>query len=74
MRKIFTLLLIIMLPTSLVAQYNRTAQNSSVVFNHVTEIDVTGAPSRSDMTVIITGNRISSIGKTEKSVFRKTRS
>lgn len=66
MRKFFTLLLIIMLPTSLVAQVNRTAQNSSIVFNHVTVIDVTGAPSKSDMTVIITGNRISAIGKTGK--------
>ena len=59
MRKIFTLLLIVWLPTLLVAQGNKTAQNPSVVFNHVTVIDVTGAPSKSDMTVIISGNQIS---------------
>ncbi len=66
MRKIFTLLLIVWLPTLLVAQGNKTAQNPSVVFNHVTVIDVTGAPSKSDMTVIVTGNQISAIGKTGK--------
>ena len=66
MRKIFTLLLIVWLPTLLVAQGNKTAQNSSIVFNHVTVIDVTGAPSKSDMTVIVTGNQISAIGKTGK--------
>ena len=66
MRKIFTLLLIVWLPTLLVAQGNKTAQNSSIVFNRVTVIDVTGAPSKSDMIVIVTGNRISAIGKNGK--------
>ncbi|MGI8409365.1 MAG: amidohydrolase family protein [Pyrinomonadaceae bacterium] len=68
MRKILTLLLlfIILLPTSLAAQVNQSAQNSSIVFNHVTVIDVTGAPSKSDMTVIVTGNQFSAIGKTGK--------
>jgi len=66
MRKIFTLLLIALLPTSLVAQVNQTAQSPSLVFTHVTVIDVTGAPSKSDMTVIVTGNRISAVGKTGK--------
>ena len=67
MRKIFTLLLlIVLLPTSLVAQVNQAAQNTPIVFTRVTVIDVTGAPSKSDMTVIITGNQISAIGKTGK--------
>lgn len=66
MRKTFTLLLIVWLPTLLVAQSNKTAQNSSTVFNHVTVIDVMGAPSKSEMTVIVTGNQISAIGKTGK--------
>jgi hypothetical protein len=65
MRKILTLL-IVLLPALIVAQGNKTAQNSSIVFNHVTVIDVTGAPSKSDMTVIVTGNQISAIGKTGK--------
>lgn len=66
MRKIFTLLLIVLLPTVLVAQVNQAAQNSPIVFNQVTVIDVTGAPSKSGMTVIITGERIVKIGKTGK--------
>jgi hypothetical protein len=64
--KFFTLLLIVLLPKSLIAQVNRTVQNSSIVFNHVTVIDVTGTPSKTDMTVIITGSQISAIGKTGK--------
>jgi len=66
MRNIFALLLIVLLPPSLIAQVSQTAQNPSIVFNHITVIDVTGAPSKSDMTVIITGNLISAIGKTGK--------
>jgi imidazolonepropionase-like amidohydrolase len=66
MRKIFTLLLIICLPTLLAAQDSKQAQNSSIVFNHVTVIDVTGAPTKSDMTAIVTGNQISAVGKTGK--------
>jgi imidazolonepropionase-like amidohydrolase len=66
MRRIFTLLLIVLLPTSLVGQVNRTTRNPPIVFRHVTVIDVTGAPSKFNMTVIITGNLISGIGKTGK--------
>lgn len=66
MRNIFTLLLIVLLPTVLVAQVNQAAQNSPIVFNQVTVIDVTGAPSKSGMTVIIAAERIVKIGKTGK--------
>src|SRR5713226_3340483 len=34
-----------------------------LVFTHVTVIDCTGAPEQPDMTVVITGDRISAIGK-----------
>ncbi len=40
--------------------------NATFVFTHVTVIDVTGMPSKSDMTVIVAGNRIEAIGKTGK--------
>jgi len=66
MRKILTLLLIVWLPAVLFAQGDKTAQNPSIVFNHVTVIDVTGGPTKSGMTVIVTGNQISAIGKTGK--------
>jgi imidazolonepropionase-like amidohydrolase len=34
------------------------------VFTHVTVIDVTGAPSKSEMTVVVAGNRIAAVGRT----------
>jgi imidazolonepropionase-like amidohydrolase len=45
------------------------AQTPSLVFTHVTVIDGTGAPARQNMTVIITGNRITALGETEKINF-----
>ena len=59
-------MMIIVLPMFLVGQIKQTEQNFPVVFIHVTVIDLTGAPSKSDMTVVIEGNRISAIGKTGK--------
>ena len=38
---------------------------SSVALTHVTIVDVTGGPSQPDMTVIITGNRISAITRSD---------
>ncbi len=66
MKEILAFLLIVLLPSLLVAQVNQTVQNRSVVFNRVTVIDVTGAPSKSGMTVIITGNRIAAVSKSGK--------
>lgn len=39
-------------------------QSKLLVLTHVTVIDVTGAPVKSDMTVVIDGNRISQVGPT----------
>ncbi len=58
MKKIIILLSILLLPALLVAQANQAVQTRSIVFEHVTIINVTGKPSMSDMTVIIVGNRI----------------
>ncbi len=66
MRGIFTLLLLILLPTSLVAQFKLTAESRPVVFNRVTVIDMTGAPLKPNMTVIVVGDRIATLGKTGK--------
>jgi len=38
-------------------------QPKSLVINRVTVIDATGAEAKSDMTVVITGDRITTIGK-----------
>jgi imidazolonepropionase-like amidohydrolase len=67
----FALLLIILLPTSLAAQVNRVAQSLPLVFNHVTVIDMTGAQSKPDMTVVIRGNRIITVGKSAKTSIPK---
>ena len=63
MKKTIFLLLLFLLPNGWFAQAN---QNRAVVLNHLTVIDVKGAGSRSGMTVIITGNRITEIGRTGK--------
>jgi len=47
-------------------QTNQTSQSKPLVFTHVTVIDATDAPPNPDMTVIITGDRITNLGKTGK--------
>ena len=64
MRKIIALLLILLLPGLLFAQTTEIPPTRPLVFTHVTVVDVTGAPSKSEMTVIVEGNRIAAIGKT----------
>jgi hypothetical protein len=64
MRKIFALLIIITLPTLLVAQVNQAARNRPVVFRNVTLIDM--ASVKPNMTVLISGNRIAKIGRNIK--------
>jgi imidazolonepropionase-like amidohydrolase len=63
MKKTIVLLLIFLLPTVVVAQFN---ENRSIVFNYLTIIDVKKGAAKSGMTVIVTGNRIAAIGKTGK--------
>lgn len=43
----------------------------SIVFTHVTVIDMTGTPAKFNMTVVITANRISALGKTGKVRIQK---
>ncbi len=64
MRNLLALLLLTFLPTSLVAQ--KIPPNQPVVLTHITVIDMTGAPPKSDMTVIINGNLITALGKSNK--------
>jgi len=55
--------LLLLLPALLLAQSNGNRQAAPLVLAHVTIIDVTGGPSKPDMTVVIRGDRISDIGK-----------
>ena len=62
-----TLLACLILFASLIplhAQQVQHLQAQSLVFSHATVIDATGAPARSDMTVVMTGSRISAMGET----------
>lgn len=66
MRKILAVFLITLLPVLLVAQENSTPRAESLVFNHVTVIDMTAAPPKPDITVVVVGNRIAALGKNGK--------
>src|SRR5215213_5501640 len=66
MRKIIVLFLILLLPGLMFAQTAAIPPARPLVFTHVTVIDVTGAPSKPDMTVIVAGNHIAAVGRTGK--------
>jgi imidazolonepropionase-like amidohydrolase len=66
MREILALFLILLLHGLLLAQITAVSPPRPLVLTHVTVIDVTGAPSKSDMTVLVVGNRIAALGKSGK--------
>lgn len=66
MRKLLASLLALLSPTMLVAQALSIAQSQPLAFIHVTVIDMTGAPPKSEMTVVVEGERIVEIGKSGK--------
>jgi imidazolonepropionase-like amidohydrolase len=65
MRNPLPLLSIILLSLSLVTQAQRKAevQPRLLVLTHATVLDMTGAVFKSDMTVVIAGNRITAVAK-----------
>src|SRR5712692_8955726 len=64
MKPMATLLLLLALPVALLAQSREPARPPSLVFTHIVVIDATGAPAQSDMTVVITKEHITALGKT----------
>jgi imidazolonepropionase-like amidohydrolase len=66
MKKIFALMLIIILPTLIFGQVSQTAKNRLLVFRNVTLIDMRSDAPQANMTVVVKGNRISKIGKNIK--------
>lgn len=63
MKTIYLLLILLLLSISVGAQQS----NADVLaFTHVTVIDMTGSPPKKDMTVLITGDRITAIGLTRQ--------
>jgi imidazolonepropionase-like amidohydrolase len=59
-------LLLVLLPGLLFARSEQQPQQKPLVITHVTVIDATGAVARPDMTVVITGERITALGQTGK--------
>ena len=70
MKKIFLILLALslfsLIPVPAFAQTQQGFNLKPIVFTHVTVIDATGAPAKPDMTVVISGERIVTLGKTGK--------
>src|SRR6266496_3223253 len=66
MRILLGLLLIVLTRAPLVAQAADDPRSQPLVFTHVTVIDATGAKSKPDMTVVIIGDRIITLGKSGK--------
>jgi imidazolonepropionase-like amidohydrolase len=64
MRRLFAILLLILLPAQIFCQSAESSQY--LVLKNVTIIDMTGAPLKAQMTVIIENGRITGIGKTTK--------
>lgn len=64
MKKLTMLLLIVLVP--IVSRAQKDNQNRSVAFNRVTIINLQTGRSQPEMTVIVTGERIATIGKTGK--------
>jgi imidazolonepropionase-like amidohydrolase len=67
MRAALGLLSLILLCSVLIfAQERPSTDQRSIAFTHVTVIDATGAPAQPDMTVVISGNHITAVGKAGK--------
>jgi imidazolonepropionase-like amidohydrolase len=64
MKVLASCLFIFVFSTLCFAQEVPPANQRPLAFTHVTVIDATGAPAKPDMTVVVSGNRIASIGKT----------
>jgi hypothetical protein len=54
------------MPVPLVAQTSDALQPQPLVFTHVTVIDATGAAAKPEMTIVIIGDRIITLGKSGK--------
>ena len=63
--RLFSLLLLTTFPPQLHAEVQADIQPTAIELAHVTVIDSTGAPAKSDRTVLIRGGRIASIGPTK---------
>src|SRR5437879_5623488 len=64
MRSIWvSLCLVLVTPALLLAQGTVATDQKPLAFTHVSVIDATGGPLQPDMTVVVSGNRITTLGK-----------
>ncbi|MFC1636820.1 hypothetical protein ACFL5Z_18500, partial [Planctomycetota bacterium] len=74
MRKVLLLTTLVgLLPVGLFAQQGDDNQQKTLVFTNATVIDTTGAPAKTDMTVVVKGDRIEALGKTGKLIVPQNR-
>ena len=66
MRKSLSLFLLLLLVTQTTAKRLPRSEASTLAFTHVTVIDMTGTPPKPDMTVVVTGDRITDLGPSGK--------
>ena len=55
---------LVLLPPLLFAESEPKPRQKPLVFTHVTVIDTSGGPAQPDRVVVITGDRITALGKT----------
>jgi imidazolonepropionase-like amidohydrolase len=60
----FLCVVIVLCSVRILAQEQASPSRRDLAFTHVTVIDVTGGPVQPDMTVVVSGNRITAVGKT----------
>ena len=65
MRRILPLLLLLLLQIPPSAHSKLIPPSKALVFTHVSIIDATGSPAKSDMAVVIIGDRITELGRTQ---------
>jgi hypothetical protein len=71
MRKVHIWLLLLLVPGALFASPEQWPGQPPLAFTHVTVIDTTGGPEQTDMTVVVTGERITAVNKSGKTAVPK---
>ncbi len=66
MKNALLFLWVCLLPLEVFGRQEAGSGQTALVFTHVTVIDATGAPAKPDMTVVIKGDRIAALGKTDE--------
>lgn len=66
MKKMMLSVLLFVVSSLVYGQGTENAKPKPLAFTHATVIDATGSPAQLDMTVVITGDRISGLGQTGK--------